>query len=83
MTVSTHTAGGGRRLGSPPPAELLDAAERMGPEELRETQLARLRATLRRVHDHVEPYRAKFRAAGVEPEDCRTLADLARFPLTT
>ncbi|MEU5644033.1 phenylacetate--CoA ligase PaaK [Streptomyces milbemycinicus] len=83
MTVSTHTAGGGRRLGSPPPAELLDAAERMEPEELRETQLARLRTTLRRVYDHVEPYRAKFRAAGVEPEDCRTLADLARFPLTT
>ncbi|MEU5025997.1 phenylacetate--CoA ligase PaaK [Streptomyces milbemycinicus] len=83
MTVSTHTAGGGRRLGSPPPAELLDAAERMEPEELRETQLARLRTTLRRVYGHVEPYRAKFRAAGVEPEDCRTLADLARFPLTT
>ncbi|KAK1177634.1 phenylacetate--CoA ligase [Streptomyces sp. NBS 14/10] len=83
MTVSTHTTGGGRRLGSPPPTELLDAAERMGPDELRETQLARLRDTLRRVYDHVEPYRAKFRAAGVEPEDCRTLADLARFPLTT
>ncbi|MEU9790104.1 phenylacetate--CoA ligase PaaK [Streptomyces sparsogenes] len=55
----------------------------MGPEELRETQLARLRATLRHAYDHVAAYRTKFRAAGVEPEDCRTLEDLARFPFTT
>jgi phenylacetate-CoA ligase len=28
-------------------------------------------------------YRAKFDAAGVHPDDCRTLADLAKFPFTT
>jgi phenylacetate-CoA ligase len=28
-------------------------------------------------------YRKKFDAAGVHPEDCRTLADLAKFPFTT
>ncbi|CAM5410135.1 Phenylacetate-coenzyme A ligase OS=Streptomyces antimycoticus OX=68175 GN=SANT12839_083530 PE=3 SV=1 [Streptomyces antimycoticus] len=61
----------------------LDDAERMSPEELRALQLTRLRATLRHAYDHVELYRKKFREAGVGPEDCRTLEDLARFPFTT
>lgn len=61
----------------------LDDAERMSPEELRALQLTRLRATLRHAYDHVELYRRKFRAAGVGPEDCRSLEDLARFPFTT
>ncbi|MFE9065144.1 phenylacetate--CoA ligase PaaK [Streptomyces violaceusniger] len=61
----------------------LDDAERMSTEELRALQLTRLRATLRHAYDHVELYREKFRAAGVGPEDCRTLEDLARFPFTT
>ncbi|AEM83288.1 phenylacetate--CoA ligase PaaK [Streptomyces violaceusniger] len=61
----------------------LDDAERMSPEELRALQLTRLRATLRHAYGHVELYRKKFRAAGVGPEDCRTLEDLARFPFTT
>ncbi|MFI2607670.1 phenylacetate--CoA ligase PaaK [Kitasatospora sp. NPDC018619] len=72
-----------RHLGEPLPPELLDAGERMAPEELRAHQLTRLRATLRHAYDHVELYRRKFDAAGVRPEDCRTLADLARFPFTT
>ncbi|ASQ98600.1 phenylacetate--CoA ligase PaaK [Streptomyces sp. 11-1-2] len=61
----------------------LDDAERMSTEELRALQITRLRATLRHAYDHVELYREKFRAAGVGPEDCRTLGDLARFPFTT
>ncbi|MGA5822707.1 phenylacetate--CoA ligase PaaK [Kitasatospora sp. NPDC094028] len=72
-----------RRLGDPIPPELLDAGERMDAAELRAHQLDRLRATLRHAYDHVETYRRKFDAAGVRPEDCRTLADLARFPFTT
>jgi phenylacetate-CoA ligase len=55
----------------------------MSPEELSAHQLARLQATLKRAYAHVELYRRKFDAAGVRPEDCRTLADLARFPFTT
>ncbi|MEU8827930.1 phenylacetate--CoA ligase PaaK [Streptomyces sp. NPDC048636] len=55
----------------------------MGREELRALQLTRLRATLRHAYDNVELYRKKFREAGVVPEDCRTLEDLARFPFTT
>lgn len=72
-----------RHLGEPIPPELLDAGERMTPDELRAHQLTRLRATLRHAYDHVELYRRKFDAAGVRPEDCRTLEDLARFPFTT
>ncbi|MFF1586628.1 phenylacetate--CoA ligase PaaK [Streptomyces sp. NPDC058286] len=63
--------------------ELLDAGERLGPEELHAQQLERLRATLRRVYERVPFYRASFDKAGVHPDDCRSLADLARFPFTT
>ncbi|MFB7123001.1 phenylacetate--CoA ligase PaaK [Kitasatospora sp. NPDC056273] len=72
-----------RHLGEPLPPELLDAGERMGPDELRAHQLTRLRATLRHAYDNVELYRRKFDAARVRPEDCRILDDLARFPFTT
>ncbi|MYS20244.1 phenylacetate-CoA ligase [Streptomyces sp. DvalAA-14] len=77
--------GGAARTGTagPVPAELLDPAERLGPEELRALQLKRLQSTLRLAYDHVEVYRRKFDAAGVSPDDCRELADLARFPFTT
>ncbi|MEU4261691.1 phenylacetate--CoA ligase PaaK [Streptomyces argenteolus] len=61
---------------------LLDAAERLGRDELEALQLERLRATLRHAYDHVGFYRAAFDGAGLRPEDCRTLADLARFPFT-
>ena len=70
-------------LGDPLPDELLDGGERLTGEELRALQLTRLRQTLRHAYDNVELYRKKFDAAGVGPEDCRTLADLARFPFTT
>ncbi|MEU5053184.1 phenylacetate--CoA ligase PaaK [Streptomyces sp. NPDC021096] len=61
----------------------LDAAERMPREELTALQLTRLRTTLRHAYDNVPFYRRSFDAAGLRPEDCRTLADLARFPFTT
>ncbi|WP_030379187.1 MULTISPECIES: phenylacetate--CoA ligase PaaK [unclassified Streptomyces] len=80
---TTTPAAAGPRRGRPLPAELRDEAERMSREELRDLQLTRLRATLRRAYDHVELYRRKFDAAGVTPEDCRTLEDIARFPFTT
>ncbi|MFF3346934.1 phenylacetate--CoA ligase PaaK [Streptomyces sp. NPDC002779] len=70
-------------LGEPLPHDLLDDGERLTREQLGELQLDRLRATLRHAYDHVELYRKKFDEAGVTPEDCRTLADLARFPFTT
>ncbi|MFG2944620.1 phenylacetate--CoA ligase PaaK [Streptomyces adustus] len=76
-------APGGGRLGDPLPGELLDDGERLTREQLRELQLERLRATLRHAYDNVELYRRKFDDAGVKPDDCRSLADLSRFPFTT
>ncbi|WP_055711989.1 phenylacetate--CoA ligase PaaK [Streptomyces torulosus] len=71
------------RRGEPLPADLLDDAERMSREEVRDLQLRRLRQTLRHAYENVELYRKKFDGAGVTPDDCRTLEDLARFPFTT
>jgi phenylacetate-CoA ligase len=51
--------------------------------ELRKVQLERLRWSLAHAYDNVARYRGKFDAAGVRPDDCRELADLGRFPLTT
>ncbi|MFF5973563.1 phenylacetate--CoA ligase PaaK [Streptomyces sp. NPDC012769] len=62
--------------------DLLDAGERLGRDELEALQLERLRATLRHAYDNVAFYRRSFDAAGVRPEDCGSLADLARFPFT-
>ncbi|MET9150302.1 phenylacetate--CoA ligase PaaK [Streptomyces griseoflavus] len=62
---------------------MTDVAERLDPEGLRTLQLERLRASLRHAYDHVPFYRKSFDDAGLRPEDCRSLADLARFPFTT
>ncbi|MGW0565073.1 phenylacetate--CoA ligase PaaK [Streptomyces sp. NPDC003016] len=60
----------------------LDAAEQLGREELGALQLGRLRTTLRHAYENVPFYRQAFDRAGLRPEDCRSLADLARFPFT-
>ena len=79
----TATSEKTRRLGSAPDPSLLDPAERLGVDELRALQLERLRWTLRHAYDNVPHYRAAFDAAGVHPDDCRELADLAKFPTTS
>jgi len=61
----------------------LSAAERMSTDELAAVQLERLKWTLRHAYGNVPFYRAKFDEAGVHPDDCRELADLARYPFTT
>jgi phenylacetate-CoA ligase len=61
----------------------LEPIEKAPPAELKKLQLERLRWTLQHAYDNVPHYRRKFDAAGVKPEDCRSLADLARFPFTT
>lgn len=52
-------------------------------DRLRELQLERLRWTLRHAYDRVEHHRSAFAAAGVEPDDLRSLDDLSRFPFLT
>ncbi|WP_411082942.1 phenylacetate--CoA ligase PaaK [Streptomyces sp. cmx-18-6] len=61
---------------------MLDAAERLGRAELESLQLDRLQRTLRHAYDNVPFYRTAFDGAGLRPENCRTLADLSRFPFT-
>lgn len=46
-------------------------------------QLKRLQTTASHVYNNVSFYRQSFDAAGVRPEDIKTLADLARLPFTT
>ncbi|AYG84444.1 Phenylacetate-coenzyme A ligase [Streptomyces hundungensis] len=60
----------------------LDEAERLSRPELQALQLERLRASLRHAYDNVAFYREAFDKAGVRPQDCHSLADLARFPFT-
>ncbi|MCX4852945.1 phenylacetate--CoA ligase PaaK [Streptomyces canus] len=64
-------------------ADLLDSGERLDAGALRAVQLERMRASLRHAYEHVPFYRESFDKAGVRPDDCRSLTDLARFPFTT
>ena len=61
----------------------LDPIEKASVDELRALQLKRLQATLHHAWANSPSYRRKFDAAGVHPGDCRSLADLAKFPFTT
>jgi len=60
----------------------LDPIETASRDEIAALQLERLQATLRNAYENVPHYRAAFDAKGVRPEDCRSLADLAKFPFT-
>jgi phenylacetate-CoA ligase len=71
------------RLGSAPAPDLLDAAERLTRDQLLDLQLERMRWSLRHAYANVAHYRRAFDAAGVTPDDLTSLADIARFPLTT
>ncbi|WP_048441463.1 phenylacetate--CoA ligase PaaK [Caenimonas sp. SL110] len=61
----------------------LEPIETASIDELRALQFKRLRATLAHAYANSPVYRAKFDAAGVHPDDCTSLADLAKFPFTT
>ncbi len=50
---------------------------------LESIQLRRLQALVYRIYDKVPPYRAKMDAAGVQPQDIQSLADLRKLPFTT
>jgi phenylacetate-CoA ligase len=61
----------------------LEPIERASQDELQSLQLQRLRKTLADAYEHVPHYRRAFDARGVQPSDCQSLADLAKFPFTT
>jgi phenylacetate-CoA ligase len=60
-----------------------DAAERMSRDELEALQLTRLQQTVRHAYANVPHYRSKLDAAGVHPDDIRSLDDVTRLPFTT
>ena len=61
----------------------LEPVEKAPLADLRRLQLQRLQWSLQHAYDNVPHYKKKFDEAGVAPQDCRTLADLAKFPFTT
>ena len=61
----------------------LEPIEKASIDELRSLQLKRLQATLQHAYANSPVYRAKFDAVGVHPDDCKSLADIAKFPFTT
>ncbi len=60
--------------------EQMETASR---EELSAIQLERLKKTVKHVYDNVPLYRERMDAAGVRPEDVKTLDDLCRLPFTS
>ena len=60
----------------------LDPIEKASIDELRSLQLKRLQATLHHAYAYSPVYRAKFDAAGIHPDECKSLADLSKFPFT-
>ena len=67
---------------TPQPGDL-EPIETASRDEIQGLQLQRLRWTLQHAYDNVPHYRQAFEARGVHPSDLKTLADLAKFPLTT
>jgi phenylacetate-CoA ligase len=65
----------------PQPGDL-EPIETASRDELAALQLSRLRTTLARAYENVPHYRRAFDRAGVHPNDCKALSDLARFPFT-
>lgn len=59
------------------------AVECMQREQLLQLQLERLQQTLVRVAGNVPCYQNKFKAAGFQPGDLKTLIDLGNLPFTT
>ncbi|MEJ6005393.1 phenylacetate--CoA ligase PaaK [Paucibacter sp. AS339] len=66
----------------PAPGDL-EAIETASRDELQALQLQRLRWSLQHAYANVPHYKAAFDAAGVHPDDLRSLADLSRFPFTS
>ena len=61
----------------------LERIEIASRDEIVGLQLQRMRWTIRHMWDNVPYQRARFEAAGVGPDDLRSLADLARYPFMT
>ena len=70
-------------MAAPDSADHPEHIESANVDELRALQLERLKSSMSAAYERVPHYRKKYDAAGIHPRDLRTLADLARFPLTS
>ena len=72
------------QLGTAAPARAMLHAdvETLPREQLAKLQLQRLRATVADAYRHVPLHRARLDAAGIAPEDIRSLDDVAHLPFT-
>jgi phenylacetate-CoA ligase len=66
---------------SPRPSDL-EPIERASRDEIAALQLTRMQWSLRHAYHNVAMYRDRFDAAGVHPDDLKSLSDLAKFPFT-
>ncbi|MES0862689.1 phenylacetate--CoA ligase PaaK [Ruegeria sp. SCPT10] len=66
---------------SPSKADL-DPIEIASIDEIRATQLERLKWSVRHAYDNVAMYKQRFDEAGVHPDDLQHLSDLSKFPFT-
>jgi phenylacetate-CoA ligase len=64
-------------------ADHIEPIEKASVDEIRALQLARLKDAVSRAYERVSPYKRKFDAAGVHPDDLRRLDDIVKFPFTT
>jgi phenylacetate-CoA ligase len=66
-----------------PAPDELEPIETASRDQIAALQLQRLQWSLRHAYENVPHYRKAFDAKGVRPSDCKTLADLSKFPFTT
>jgi phenylacetate-CoA ligase len=64
-------------------ADHIEPIEKASIDEIRALQVVRLKDALKRAYERVPPYKQKFDAAGVHPDDLRRLDDIVKFPFTT
>lgn len=65
-----------------PNKDELDPIEIASIDEIRATQLARLKWSVRHAYENVPMYKQRFDEAGVHPEDIQQLSDLSKLPFT-
>lgn len=65
-----------------PKRDTLDPIEIASRDEIAALQLERMRWSLNHAYQNVPHYKASFDAAGMHPDDLKSLADLAKFPFT-
>ncbi len=60
----------------------LEAIETASRDEISALQLDRMKWSIAHAYNNVAHYKQSFDAAGVHPDDLKSLADLAKFPFT-